>query len=250
MNALVSSTDPELVKVLGDIAISSQVPEEYGADVLIFFTQGIFGMQRKAVPYDFISSMNDGRLTRETNLLFDKCKFKLILCEGRFYYYPDGTLKLNDAVKGHYNKKRIQGSLFNIKYVKGIDYDFTTDIEDTAEYIKNIIEFFSDPKHLGLYSRPSAPHDWIVPTARDIDLWMLQSFDGIGPQLAENIIQHFGGKIPIAWTCTLEELQQVPRLAKKAEEIYPILQQATGAVVATPHVETWEEKLQRLAAKK
>jgi ERCC4-type nuclease len=251
MNVLVAPTEGDLTKEITKLKplhngesitpMVSPLPEKQGADVSIYTNLGLFGLQRKHVPEDFIASINDGRLTRETSLLTRMCKFKLIVLEGHFRYYPDGILMLPKDIPGKYTRKRVRGALYSIKYVKGVDYDFTDSIQDTAEYIKDIIEFFSDTKHLSLYTRPTAPHDWVVPTGRDIDLWLLQSFDGIGPALADAIIDHFGGKIPIAWTCTLDELRKVPRLGKKADEIYDQLTR-----IEPKKAETYLDKLRRL----
>jgi len=203
----------------------------------------MFGIQRKRFPEDFVSSMNDGRLSRETSLLKEHCKFRLLIIEGIPKYYPDGNLVKPRSMPGHYTRKRIRGTIYNIRYVKGIDVDYTESLIDTVGYIKELIEFFTDTKHLGLYVRPSAPSTWIVPSSDETLLWILQGFEGIGPQLAENIIKHFG-KIPISWTCTLDELKSVPRLGeKRATEIYKLLQEMKQEVKQT---ETFAEKLARL----
>jgi ERCC4-type nuclease len=243
MNVLVSPTDRDVLSLLGDTAISSLVTEEHGADILIYTNQGLFGIQRKRFPEDFISSMNDGRISKETSLLANTCKFRMLIIEGQPKYYPDGNLVMPRKMPGHYTRKRIRGTILNIKYVKGIDVDYTESVKDTVDYIKEIVEFFTDSKHLGLYVRPSAPAEWIRPSSNETLLWVLQGFEGIGPQLADNIIKHFG-KIPIAWTCSLDELKQVSRLGeKRATEIY----NALGAISpAAQHVESFEEKIAKL----
>jgi len=247
MNVLVSPTDRDVLQGLGDIAISSLITEEHGADVLLYTNQGLFGIQRKRFPEDFISSMNDGRISRETSLLARTCKFRMLMIEGQPKYYPDGNLVMPRKMPGHYTRKRIRGTILNIKYVKGIDVDYTESVTDTVEYIKEIVEFFTDTKHLGLYVRPSAPAEWIRPSANETLLWILQGFSGVGPQLADNIIKYFG-EIPIKWTCSLEDLKKVPRLGSKvAEEIYGQL----GSVVETnKKEETYTDKLNRFLGRK
>lgn len=223
MKALVSPTDSELAYALGNDALISSIPEQKGADVLIYTDPGLFGIQRKVIPGDFVSSVNDGRLSRETTLLQATCRFRLLLCEGRFRYYPDGTLVMGDKVPGKYNFARIQGMLFSVRYVKTIDIDYTDDLDGTVKYIRYVMSYFAENKHLSLYTRPSAPSDWFKPSTSEIHSWILQSFDGIGPVLADHIVKHLG-RMPIKWDCTLEELYKVPRLPrKKAEEIWNTL---------------------------
>lgn len=222
---LVSPSDTPLAKALGEKAIVSTIPEEKGADVLAYTSQGLLGIQRKAVPSDFISSITDGRMARETALLKQHCKFKLLLCEGRFRYYPNGRLAIDRKTSSQFTRKQIRGMLFDIRYVMGVDVDYTEDIEDTADYIVWQVDLMNQKKHLGLYHRPAVQGSWYVPTAKDIDLWLLQSFPGIGPAIADNIIRSFGGKVPLRWTCTLEELAQVDGLSRKrAEGMWEILE--------------------------
>jgi ERCC4-type nuclease len=246
MNVLVSPTDRDMLALLGDMAISSLIPESYGADIGIYTNQGLFGIQRKRFPEDFISSMNDGRISRETSLLANGCKFRMLIIEGQPKYYQDGNLVMPRTMPGHYTRKRIRGTILNIKYVKGIDVDYTESLQDTADYIKEIVEFFTDTKHLGLYTRPSAPADWLRPSSNETLLWVMQGFEGIGPQLAENIIKYFG-EIPIKWTCTLDDLKKVPRLSDKvAEKIYS---QLGSKVEVKKKQENFTDKINRFLGK-
>lgn len=233
MKALISPTDGELAVELGDDAITSSVPEQKGADVLLYTPVGVWGMQRKKVPGDFISSVNDGRLSHETTLMAANCQYRVLVCEGQFRYYPDGTLAISDKVPGHYNYGRIQGIRFSIKYVKGVEIEDTDDIKGTARFVQYAMKYFSETKHLSLYTRPRCPRDWYIPSTSEIQSWILQSWDGIGPVTADHIIKHLG-RMPLKWDCTKEELMAVPRLSrKKAEEIWNTLNE-----VSTGHVPT------------
>lgn len=224
IKALLAPSEVALAKALGSSAIVSSLPEEKGADILLYTMQGLFGIQRKGIPHDFISSIEDGRMARSTSLLTQHCQFRLLLCEGRFRYYPDGKLDMGARVPTRYSYRQIHGMLFDIRYVKGVEIDYTEDIHDTAGYILGLAEFFSKQKHLGLYTRPSVKGSWGAPTAKDVDLWLLQSFQGIGVATAEKIIEHCGGGVPLSWTCTYEELLRVPGLsAKRAKMLWEAL---------------------------
>ncbi len=224
MKCLVAPSEFALTKELGVDAITSSVPETVGADVLIPLPQGNFGIQRKEIPHDFIISFFDGRLTRETSLLRDKCKFRLVLNEGQFRFYENGMLAKNKNLPGDYTKKQVWGMLFDLKYIKGIDYDFTRNTAETAEYIRYIAEYFSSgDKHLALFKRPAFESELFTPSVDEFHMWVLQSFNGVGPATAENIIKHFN-RMPIAWDCTEDELKGVPRLSdKRVEEMYRLL---------------------------
>lgn len=221
---LLAPTENALAEKLGDLAITSSIPEQKGADILIYAKPGLVGIQRKEIPHDFISSMTDGRLTRETGLLVEKCAFSLVMLEGKFRYYPDTTLDVGRKNPSKYKKSQVTGMLLDISLVRGIPIMPTDDIDDSVTFIKTLMHFVGTDKHLGLYARPNVKGAWYVPTADEIHLWLLQGFPGVGAQLAENIIKHFGGKMPLAWTCTMEELMAVPKIGEgKASEMFRLL---------------------------
>ncbi len=229
IKVLLSPSEVALAKKLVGEAITSDIPEQKGADILIYSSYGLWGGQRKEVPHDFIASFTDGRMTRATSLMQHSCTFRYMICEGEFKYWPDGTVHLGmirkkERIPSRFNRKHINGMLNDIELIKGIMVRWTDDIDDTVAYIRSVVSFLGKGKHLGLYTRPSAQGTWYVPKAKDIHLWLLQSFPGIGPATADNIINRFGGDIPLRWTCTQEELASVQGLSKKrAQEIWEAL---------------------------
>lgn len=226
IKSLLSPSEVQLTKALEDEAMVSPLPEEKGADVLLYTGSGLVGMQRKAVPSDFIDSFTDGRLARSLPLLVRGCKFTRLVCEGRFKYWPDGTVDLGMVAKGkrvpsRYTRAHIHGMLNDIEFVWDVKVHWTDDLEDTVRYIRSVRDFLSRKKHVGLYSRPSAKGAWYVSTAKDLYFWILQSFPGIGPNTADAIVAHFDGNIPMQWTCTLEQLASVSGLSvKRARELW------------------------------
>ena len=249
---LLAPTENALAEKLGDLAITSSIPEQKGADILIYSKPGLVGIQRKEVPHDFISSMTDGRLTRETGLLIEKCAFSLVIGEGKFRYFPDKSLDTGRKEPSRFKKSQVTGMLLDIVLVRGIPILFTDDIDDTVTFIKTVVDFTKTDKHLGLYARPNVKGAWYVPTSEEIHLWLLQGFPGVGAQLAENIIEHFGGKMPIAWTCTIEELMQVPKIGEgKASEMFRLLGHEVAKKVEKPAEQVEEapnETKEKLAA--
>lgn len=208
-----------LLQHLGDDAILSSIPEEKGADILIYSKAGLYGAQRKEIPHDFLASVGDGRLTRETTLLRQSCKFYEIIGEGHFRYWPDGRVALDMKEPSRYTRKQVDGIIFDIRWVKGIPIHYTDDLADTAQYLRWLADRLNKKEHTALLQRPSVQGTWYVPSAEEIQTWVLQSWPGIGPATAKAIIDHFSG-IPLRWTCTYEELCKVPRMSKnKAKEL-------------------------------
>ena len=228
IKVLLSPSEVLLAKEMAGEAITSSIPEQKGADILIYSKYGLWGGQRKEIPHDFITSFTDGRMARATSLLQESCTFTRLICEGKFRYWPDSTVhlgvtKARKKIPTRFTRKHIHGMLNDVEFVKGIMIRWTDDIADTAEYIRSVIRFLEGSKHTGLYVRPSAKGAWGVPTAKDTHLWLLQSFPGVGPSIADNIITELGG-IPLRWTCTLEELTSVSGLSKaRAKVMYEAL---------------------------
>jgi ERCC4-type nuclease len=231
---LLSPSENRLADLFGNMAITSTIPEQKGADVLVYTNQGLIGIQVKEAPNDFLASIVDGRLARETSLL-SACTFKLLLLRGRFKYWPDGRVSLPGRREAsRFTEKQVRGILFDIKYVKGVDYDYVDDYEDVVAYVKHLDLWMNKDTHLALFNRPGGPKGtWIVPSAEEMQSWLLQGFEGIGPAIADSIIGHFG-RLPLAWTCSLEELMRVPKLSsKRAQYLWNFLSETPTSFMTT-----------------
>lgn len=216
---LTSPSEVKLAEKLKDSAVVSPLPEEKGADILAYTKQGLLGVQLKEIPNDFLASITDGRLARETSLLPKSCKFSLLLLRGQFKYWPDGRVAIGRKEPSRFTKAQIHGILFDVRYVKGIDFDYVEDMDEVVFYLRALTNWLNSGKHLSLFSRPGGQKGtWIIPSAEETHSWILQGFEGIGPALADSIIERFG-RIPLAWTCSLEELIKVPRLSAKRAKI-------------------------------
>ncbi len=248
---LLSPSEVGLAREFKDEAIVSNLPEEKGADVLVYTRAGLFGLQRKEVPNDFIASFTDGRMTRETSLLIKSCQFCRIIGEGRFKYWPDGRLvtgRINTVTRkpepSRFTRKHVRGMIFDIELIKGVLIDWTDNLDDTVSYIRDLAEFTGREKHLGLYTRPSAQGTWYIPKAKDIQLWILQSFPGVGPAIADNIIEYFDGEMPLRWTCTLEQLKSVSRMTtKRAEAMWEALSTTESTIPRTSSLDSMRKRI-------
>jgi ERCC4-type nuclease len=220
---LLSPSEVDLSEKLEDEAITSSLPEEKGADVLLYTDSGLLGWQRKKVPNDFISSVTDGRFARLLPLLTKGCTFCRIIQEGNFKYWPDQTVHLgmmrdkkgkHARIPSRFTRKQVHGILNDIEVVWGVPIRVTEDIDDTVRYLLSMRDFMTAKKHTGLHTRPKVKGAWYVPTAEETQLWLLQGFNGIGAKTADKIIHHFG-RIPLRWSCTPPELAQIEGISLK-----------------------------------
>lgn len=224
-----SPSEKDLPGALGDDCMVSSIPETKGADILIYSDAGLMGLQRKAIPHDFLDSFTDGRLARALALMKQRCAFQRVVGEGKFRYYPDKTVDLGRYKGGkriptRFTKSHVKGMINDIELVHGVLIDWTEGVEDTVLYLRCMRKFLDDKTHVGLYRRPKAQGLWNVPTGKDIELWILQSFPGIGPTTADKIIKFFGGVVPMRWACSVDDLCMVPGISRsKAEELWKYL---------------------------
>lgn len=207
---LVAPSEPGQLHTLGQ---SSAVPEQYGADVLIITDQGnLVGIQRKTFPDDYLSSRNDGRLaTSLTKLL--QCDVRLLLLEGRPTWSSSGALisRGNERRDSNFMRSHLRSQLFTASIEYGITPHWTDDLLDTADFVRDLTRWTSKDRHESLTSRPGPQLRPLQRkfSERDLAVHILQGFDGIGPELAGRLYDHFGS-VPLEWAVSPTELAEVP----------------------------------------
>jgi len=200
-------------------AISSSLCEQRGADYLIFSKFGVWGGQRKEVPHDFISSITDGRMARETTLLA-QLAFPELICEGPFRYFSDSTLITNQKFPGRYVKTQVEDMKLDIRFVKGVPIVYTDNLDETIAYIRIVERFLTAEKHISLFRRPKSRGAWGTPSEDEQASWILQGLPDVGVGLADNILKHYG-RLPIKWDTTYDELLKVPKIGvKRAKKLW------------------------------
>ena len=223
---LCSPTEPPELKDSLD-AIVSLICEERGADILAFLknTDGqtiTAGWQRKHAPGDYTQSIKDGRLAREVQLM-QQLTHPILIIEGEMRYSEDGCLYASNGKRTKYTKQQIRNLERTARYIWGIHVEHTKDITDTATAIREMIIWLRKNKHDSLRRRAPLQSDWGVPSQTEQQLYFMQGIPKVGSQLAENIVEHFGG-IPMRWRCTEQDLREVNKIGKKkAHEIFNFL---------------------------
>lgn len=203
---LISPAEPLMLRKLGKV---SSAPEKYGSDFLFPSELGLIGVQRKEVK-DFVSSCFDGRLAKE----LDQLKLvdqPLLILEGTLSWSTDGQMM--GSWSSSYSKAMHLGTLFSVM-AAGIWVLGSANMQDTSDCLYCLEKWMQKREHKGL-SKPKlkATGQWGKATNRDWGIWLLQSFEGIGKGMAENIYDHFGG-LPIQWTITEEMFRDVPGIGR------------------------------------
>ena len=202
------------IKSLGRI---SSIPERYGADILWWddVISGWVGVQRKAVP-DLVASVTDGRLAKEIGQM-NQCKVTSLIVEGRAHWSTDGVLMKSYA---RWTKAQHRSLLRSIQN-RGVFVEHSDSPADTAVLVGEMASWVSKGDHKSLDRRPNPPSDtWGRVSDKAWGCHLLQSIPDIGPKQAEEIWDHFEGKLPLQMTVGKKDLLKVRGLGpKKAEKI-------------------------------
>lgn len=219
---LISPTEPFPIKAIGQVSI---LPEKFGADILIIANKMRTGIQRKKFPEDFIASLADGRLYTQVEQM-KQLDRGLLIIEGFGSWDRDDMLV--DA-RLNFSRQQMYALFFSITFEFGLQIFQVRDINETIRMLNTLDTWAQKERHNSLRSRPGVPKDaWGRRENTQYQAWIIQSFPGVGPELAARIVAHFG-KAPISWEVTEAELTAVPGVGKlKAKKMYEALGGANG----------------------
>lgn len=212
---LISPTEPVEFKSIGKV---SGVPERHGCDFMILGkTRKIkIGVQRKKFPEDLMNSLSDNRLYLQLQHMAD-LDTALIILEGFGYWTDEGEL-LGDKYQ-RMTMTQMRGLLFSIMFEFGIPTLWVKDMAETMETLETLEAWANKKKHLSLRRRIGPKKDsWGNRSNRMWACHMLQGVDGIGPDMAEKILDANDGFPPLTWTMSADEFLKIPGIGKVTVE--------------------------------
>lgn len=202
---LVAPTEPKALRDLGKVSLAT---EENGVDIMWASRGGLWGIQRKEVG-DLLSSVTDGRLSKELAQM-QAIEQAILVVEGRLHWTGEGELL---GEYGNMTRRGFHGMLWSVRQ-RGVWVEFTTNLEHTMDVVRWLADWSRKERHSGLRNRPGPQTTWGHITDREWGIHLLCGMDGIGPGMAAAIFDHFGS-VPMKWTVTPEELQQVKGIGPK-----------------------------------
>lgn len=196
------------IRSLGSVSRSC---EDNGVDVLALSDSVRVGFQRKAAS-DFFASVLDGRLSFELKQIQSSqlLTAAVLILEGRFDFTTDGQSTIPHCT---INRDAYRSLLTSIQ-LQGVTIAFSDSPSDTAHLVRRLGDYFAKGSHQSLLRRPNPRNQWGRTTSRGFSTHLLQSFPGVGPELADKIYEHFG-HCPIGWTVTADDLRRVPGIGPK-----------------------------------
>jgi Fanconi anemia group M protein len=164
---------------------------------------GNFAIERKTSS-DFISSMLSKRLQEQLKNL-EQVKNKMIIIEGNFGIEKNSNL----------NPNSLRGQILAILNYHKIPIIFTKDSEETSEYLILLAKQQLKPlEELSLHSRKPS-------SIKEQKQYLIESFPGIGPKTAKELLKKFGS-IKNIINASREELEEI--IGKKAENLKELIE--------------------------
>lgn len=206
---LVSPTEPQPYSKMG---ISSATPEKYGVDFWWVANSKLWGIQRKKFPEDYLSSLQDGRLTKELAQM-KQLDHAVILLEGLGTWTDDGYL-----LDQKFHLGQLYGWMMSCFFEQGVPVVRVKAQRDALHFIDRMEAWSQRKSHWSLNRRPKAKADmWGRKGNKEFGIHLLQSFEGVGPAMAEAIYGFYGG-VPMKWETDVDELKKVPGVGPKTAE--------------------------------
>lgn len=226
---LIAPTEPPALKECASLI--TLLPERYGCDVIWWgkaqdkdtgeVEEVLWGVQRKELK-DFVASVQDGRLAKEiAQMRASGVPMPMVVIEGRIKQTTGGMLIWNSYGQ-EITMNQWNGMLWSLMH-EGVHVVHTENLNHTISYIQTFARWTTKAKHGSLMRRPTAFNAFGKATNQDWAVHLLQGFMPLGVEKAKAIIKHFG-KVPLQWTVTKKEMQEVPGIGPKtAKELFEAL---------------------------
>lgn len=216
---VVSPAEPKWLKsrlsAIYNVTTSKTLTEDRGVDIAwLGAADNWWGVQRKQLD-DLIASVGDGRIQREVGQMNAATGVVMphIIIEGQVRFTSEGVLIRDGQRFGQeFTRRQWRGLLWSLQKA-GVAISYAPTGGDLVELVVDLYAWSQKARHTTIRGRPGAPAtDWGTRGNREWARHLLQGFDGIGPEVADAILDVHG--LPLAWTVTVDELMQVPGVGK------------------------------------
>lgn len=192
---LVSPSESPAFRALGR---STWRCETFGVDAMWVANGDTYGIQRKELK-DLVASVQDGRLTREVMQMAALDVAVLVVETGeRGGAWPRemGGVITGTAGWGRgWTVSQMRGLLWSLQ-ARGIWVTLVRDEAATMEYLGELERWSRKKEHSSLLARGQAKAGLFGKRgSREFGMWMLMSLPGVGPKMAGDIWDHFGGDV-------------------------------------------------------
>lgn len=209
LSGLITSNEPGKIKqILPDLV---ETPMNY--DMKLFTNACTIGVERKKVPGDLLSSIEDGRLGREIVAMREDTDIQVILLHGKIKYKQDGTVYVGAKRQSHWTEKGITNLLRTIEYVERCYIEYANNDQALLTILEDLQEYMDKGKHLSLKGRPGIQKEWIVSTSQERVIYFYQGIPGIRIVRAKYIQEKFPNPVDL-FGANVDDISKINGIGK------------------------------------
>ncbi len=217
MTVIITTNEPKDVKEL----FIDRIEDPMGFDMLLYTVRFPFPIERKKIPQDLISSVQDGRLQRELIAMREvNPDFYMILLHGCFEFKKNGDLimpgvpqKISNKIKP-WTKKGIRNLLRSLSLIEGAIIEYAETDQDLVDVVNEWQTYLDNDQHRSIQSRPRLDKDWAVPKKDEQVRYWMQGLPGISSVRAKMLQKKF--KTPQAlFSASVEDIMSIDGFGKK-----------------------------------
>ena len=210
LQGLISPVEPKSIKnLLLDLIECPQ-----GWDMTLFTNLGKVDIERKKIPGDLISSIEDGRLGREILAMRDDgCKVMYILFHGVMRYNKNGTLRLGKRTSYRWTEKGIRNIRRTLELVEGCYIEYARNNAELVKVLNELQEYLDQKDHLSTKGRSPIRTDWIKPTYYERVRYFYDGIPGVAVVGAKKLADRFPSPMNL-YQASVEEICEIPRIGK------------------------------------
>jgi len=216
---VITTNEPRTVKDLFDNKI--ELPMDF--DMKLYTACGEAGIERKKIPSDLISSVEDGRLGREILAMREECAIMIVLWHGKFRFLPNGNLYLGKRTSKRWTEKGIRNLRRTLELVEGCLVEHARNNAELVQIVAELQEYLDEDSHLSTKGRSPIRTDWIKPTYYERVRYFYDGLPGVAVVGAQKLATKFPHPMDL-YGASIKEIMDVPRMGKSvATGIYNFL---------------------------
>ena len=184
-----------------------------GYDFRLYTNLAIVGVERKKVPGDLVSSIEDGRLGKEILAMREECQVMVILLHGVIRYNANGTLKLGKRTSYRWTDKGIRNIRRTLEFVEGCYIEYAKNDIELVKVMNELQDYLNEKDHYSTKGRSPIRSDWIKPTYYERVRYFYDGFPGVAVIGAKKLVDSFPHPMDL-YQASIEEIMEVPRIGR------------------------------------
>ena len=209
MTVIITTNEPKDIRQL----FSDKIETPLGFDFMLYTENGVVGLERKKVPGDLISSIEDGRLGREILAMRDECQIMVILLHGTMRFNPNGTLRLGRRTSYRWTDKGIRNIKRTLEFVEGCYIEYARNNIELVAVVNELQDYLDDDTHLSMKGRTPLRSDWIKSTYYERVRYFYDGLPGVAVVGAKKLADRFPTPLEL-YSASIEEIMEIPRMGK------------------------------------